>query len=256
MQYQTRRDMFLALDEMHKMRASGKLEKLIKIAENELGYHYQIKSDKLMCRKTEFIAEICNLIGLAHLDRLKRPLGWEKMSGQEQLAGAFEVSIVDKKPSVPYVFGDQSTYRDPGKPDTSFLWFKRNLTRIEGRLKQAQHPIEKCHLYHEMSRFNMKQNNFEESRSFSRKIIDEAENAGSVLWKFLARISICRAFLMQKNFLETCENLKAAKTFVSAFGLPELSDVIEWCVKVCGNMFFCRFSPRLNQILPLFFADL
>jgi hypothetical protein len=252
MQYQVRRDMFLALDEMHKMRASGELEKLIKIAENELGYHYQIKSEKLMCRKKEFIVEICNLIGLAHLDRLKRPLGWEEMSGQEQLAGTFDVSIAGKAPAVPYVFGDQSTYRDPGKPDMSFLWFKKNLTRIEGRLKQAQHPLENCHLFHEMARINLKQNNYEESRSFARKMIDEAENAGSLLWKFLARISICRAYLMQKNFMETCENLKEAKTSVSSLGISELTDVIDWCVRVCRNMFFhnsSRFHIKFSTFL-------
>lgn len=230
MQNKTRRDMFSALDEMHKMRESGKLEKLIKIAEHELGVHYQIKSEKLMPRKKEFSTEICNLIGLAHLDRLKFPQN--EMSGLERLAAIFEVSIAGKKIAVPYIFGDQSTYRDPAKPDTSFLVYKRNVTRLEERLKQSSLPIEKCHLYHEMGKQNLTQNNYEETRNFARKILDEAAAAGSVLWKLLGRILICRAYLMQKNFADINDNLRATLKLSDVFANPELSDVIRWCVKV------------------------
>jgi hypothetical protein len=258
MQYQTRRDMFGALDEMHKMRASGKLEKLIKIAEYELGVHYQIKSEKLMPRKREFSTEICNLIGLAHLDRLKLPQNVQEMSGLKQLAAILEVSIAGKKPVVPYVFGDQSTYQDPGKPNLSILAYKRNVTRLEARIKQSALPIEKCHLYHEMGRQNLTQNNYEETRNFGRKIIVEAAAAGSVLWKFLGRILICRAFLMQKNIIETNENLKIAAEIVEAFGDPELSKVMSRCLEVrnfvtCFHVFTFHV---LNQKFFTFFFQI
>ena len=232
MQYRTCRDIFLALEEIHKLRASGKLEKLIKTAEHELGVHYQIKSDKLMPRKKEFTAEICDLIGLAHLDRLQFSQNKKSMSGLEQLAAIFEVSITSKKLGVPYVFGNQRTYRDPAKPDTSYLGFKRNVNRLEGLLKQARLPIEKCHLYHEMGKANLVQNNYEEARSFARRVIEEAVAAENVLWKFLAQILICRAFLKQKNIIETFDCLKVANSFVDVFKNPKLSDVIAECVKV------------------------
>lgn len=231
-QYLIRRETFLALDEMHKMRADGKLEKLIKLAEHELGVRYQINSDKLMPRKKEFLTEICNLIGLALLDRLKLPLNSMPMSGLQQLAAVFEVSIAGKKVVAPYVFGDQSTYRDPAEPDTAFLVYKRKVTRLEQRIKQSSMPMEKCHLYHEMGRQNLTQKNYEETRNFGRKIIVEAAAIGSYLWKFLGQVLICRAFLAQKNFIEMNDNLKVALKLVDVFGNPELRRVIEFCVKV------------------------
>lgn len=247
MQYRTCRDIFLALEEIYKMRASGKLEKLIKIAEHELGVHYQIKSDKLMSQKKEFTAEICDLIGLAHLDRLHFPQNKNSMSGLEKLAAIFEVSIASMKLVVPYVFGNQRTYRDPAKPDTSYLGFKRNINRLEGLLKQARQPIEKCHLYHEMGKANLVQNNYEESRGFARRVIEESVTAENVLWKFLAQILICRTFLKQKKIIETCDSLKVANNFVDVFKNPKLSAVIAECVEV--YTLFCFHVPK-SKILP------
>lgn len=232
MQYQTRRDMFTALEAMHECRARGKLEKLIKIAEQELGVHFHVKSDKLMPRKKEFTAEICNLIGLAHLDKLKMPKKRARLSDLELLAVILDVSVADRNVAVPYKFGDQSTYRDPAEPDTSFLVFKQNINRLDERLKYSTMAIEKCHLYHEMGKQNLKQNTFDETRSFARKIIDEAHDASSYLWEFLGQILMCRADVMQKNFVKINDSFESAKKMVDVFGSPELSDVIGSCFEV------------------------
>lgn len=232
MQYQTRRDMFTALDAMHDYRARGKLEKLIKIAEYELGVRYQITSERIMPRKKEFTVEICNLIGLAHLDKLRRPQSCERLSDLEVLASIFDVSVADKNVAVPYVFGNQSTYRDPGEPDKSFLVFKRNINRLEERIKHSKMPIEKCHLYHEMGKQNLTQIKYDETRSFARKIIDEANDAGSYLWAFIGQILMCRADVMQKNFIRINDSLKALAKMVNVFENPELNDVVEACLEV------------------------
>lgn len=189
-QYATRREMFNALDEMLKCRESGKLKKLIKIAEHELFVHHQIKSKKVMPRKKEFAMEICNLIGLAHLDKLKFPQNHAELSGLEVLASWLDISFAQKNVVVPYVFGNQSTYRDPTEPDTSYLVFKKEMNRLEDQIQYTSMAIEKCHLYHEMGKQNLTQNKYEETRIFARKIIDEAHAACSYLWEFLGWIMI------------------------------------------------------------------
>lgn len=232
MQYQTRRDMFKALDEMLKCRVDGKLKKLIEIAEQELGVHYQIKPLKIMPRKIEFLMEICNLIGLAHLDKLKLPGNREQMDNLGQLAAIFNVSLVNKHAAVPYVFGDQSTYRDPAQADPAFLIFKENVNRLEERMKFASMPIEKCHLYHEMGKQNLKQNKYDETRSFARKVIDESRDAGSALWEFLGQVLMCRADVCQKNYFRVVESLQTALTMVDGLHNSELKAVIEEALKV------------------------
>lgn len=200
LQYQTRREMFKALDEMNDCRAKGELKKLIKIADHELGYHYEIKPDCLMPRKKEFATEICNLIGLAHVDKLKLPSNYNQLNGLEQLAAIFKVSFSNKNAAVPYVFGDQSTYRDVGMPDVPFLLFKENINRLEERLKYSKMTIEKCHLYHEMGKQNLAQKKIDETRSFARKLIEEAVEADSYLWKFLGHILICKVNIILELF--------------------------------------------------------
>lgn len=222
--------MFLNLEAILECRKEGNLKKLIKLAEHELGVHHQIKTKKVMPRKIEFATEICNLIGLAHVDKLKKPNSHKK--GLELLASILDVSLADKYAVVPYIFGEQSTYRDPGKPDTSYLDFKTNVDRIERRLKYSSLPIEKCHLFHEMGKQNLTQTNFEETRSIAQKIINEARDAKSFLWEFLGQIMFCRVDVKQKSVVRVNESLKNSLKTVEAFGDEELKEVIEEALQV------------------------
>lgn len=215
------------------------MKKLIKIAEHELGVHHQIKPDKLMPRKKEFATEICNLIGMAHLDKLKLPPNWEKLSDLkskssdiELVASILNVSFVDKYAVIPYVFGDQSTYRDPGEPNTSFLEFKKNTNRLEDRIRHSIMALEICYLYHEMGKQNLSQTKFDETRTFGRKVIEEAQNARSFLWEFLGQICICRADMMQKNYVKLNDSLKVALTLAEVFENPELLE----CFSIALNV--------------------
>lgn len=232
MQIQTQRDTSAALKNIRKLRCEGKLRKLIEIAEHELGFHFQIKPEALMPRRNEITEEICNLIGLAYLDRLKMPTHIRD-GGLANLAEVFEVSIDNKRVAPPYIFGQRSTYRDPAQPDTSFLVFKANMNRLESRVKFSTMAVEKCYLYHEMGRFNLRQSKFDESRKFGRKIIDEAEMMGrSYLWKILGQILIVRANVMQRNYIKIHESLIAAQTTVIKFGNNDLTNLLENCIKL------------------------
>lgn len=232
MQYKTRREMFTALEQMHQMRTDGKLNKLIEIAEHELGFHFQIKSEVLMPRKREFTTEICNLIGLAYLDKLKIPNHFESKD-LKFLAKVFEVSSNQgRKKTVSYIFGNQSTYRDPAEPDTSFLVFKKNIHKLENRLKSSTMPIERCYLYHEMGKLNLKQNKLIETRNFGKKIIDESEMIGNFLWAFLGQILLVRADVMQKNVFKINGALTKAYEMVKVLQNKTLETLLEDCLQI------------------------
>lgn len=254
-QYQARRDMFTALEAMHVCRFSGKLEKLIKIAEHELGVSYQIRPEKLMPRRIEFTLDICNLIGLAHLDKLKLPQSLERPDKLAYLATVLDVSTADKNVILPYVFGDQKTYRDPAKPDTSFLVFKRNINRLEERLKYSNVPVEKCHLYHEIGKQNLTQGKFDEARIYARRVVDEASEAGSYLWRFIGHILSCRADVMEKNIVKIYDSFKAAGDVVGSFANPQLSDVIASCLQVCEIENYGNRISIPNQALVVVFRS-
>jgi len=233
-QYQARRDMFNALDKLHKHRKEGNLKALICIAEHELGYNYQVKSEKIIPRKNEFITEICNLIGLAHLDKLKLPHDWEYRRGLQVLAKVFSVSLAKKNETVPYVFGVQSTYRDPGEPDTSFLQFKDNIHRLDERMKLASLPIEKWHLYHELGKENLRQSKFDEARAFARKIMDESGE--NYLWRFVGKMLMLRADVKQINYARIVESLERALVIVELFQNPRLTETVKALLKIATDL--------------------
>lgn len=238
--YRTCRDMFIALDKMTELRKMGKLKNLIKVAEYELGTHYQIKSDKVMPRKKEFVMEICNIIGLAHVDKLKWSPNYEKFEKFELLAKIFNVNIQDKNLTVPYKFGDQSTYRDPGEPDTSFLVFKRNTNCLEERLKNSRMPMERCHIYHELGKQNLTQSKYDEVRNFSKKVIADAINC-SRLWEFLGAILVCRADIMQQNIAKFVDSIAVAINIAAEFNNDTLNEILNISQQTAQKMIEISF---------------
>lgn len=233
--YRTCRDMFIALDKMTDLRKIGKLKELINVAEYELGTHYQIKSDKIMPRKNEFVKEICNIIGLAHVDKLKWTPRYENFKEIKLLAKIFNVNIEDKNLKVPYIFGEQKTYQDPGEPDTSFLIFKKNVNRLEDRLKNSRIPLEKCHLYHELGKQNLTQSKYDEVRNFAKKVIAESRNC-SRLWEFLGVILVCRADIMQQNKTKFLDSVAIAIDIAAQFNNDTVNEILNISQKTAQKL--------------------
>lgn len=222
------RAMYTALSEMVRWREEGKLENLIKVAEYELGYRYRVHSNKLIPCKDEFTVKICNYIALAHLDKILNQKLPEDTSDDYQCLGKlYGLKTSSSNAVVQYVFGDQSTYRDPTETETqlSFMAFKENMNRLEERI--AQRPmlkIEKCHLNYEMGRANLKQHLIDETRNYGRRVIEMAKNV-SHLWSFLGHVLVVRADIMQKNFSKLLDTLNEAAKKVEVFENKELENI-------------------------------
>jgi hypothetical protein len=235
MQYKTRREQFNQLLRLKDLKDLGNLSGLIIEAEKYLGTFYQIIPSKFVPRKEEYITEICNIIALAHFDKIGISSHFENLPDkflEERLAALFKVSLTDKSQVGGYIFGVQSTYRDPAQPDTSFITFKHNIDRLDGRLQNAFLSIEKCYLYHEIAKQNLKQGKFDEVRNFARKTIDEAQKCGSLLWHFLGIFVSCKADVLQRNVLKLISTLNEAREIVELFKDEELLNLINVALKV------------------------
>ena len=227
------RDMFTSLSEMVRWREEGKLENLIQVAERELGERFRVHSTKLIPNKNEFTVKICNYVSLAHLDKLLKPIVRTEDVDDEyqQLGKLFGLNTSNSNAVVQYIFGDQSTYRDPTetKTLTTFIAFKKNMNRLEERF--AQKPmlkIEKCHLMYEMGRANLKQYLIEEARNYGRRVIEMAIGV-SHLWSFLGYALVIRADIRQKNFTKLLNTLNEVELNdnVGVFEKEEIKDIIE-----------------------------
>lgn len=236
LQYKLRNEMFDALSEIRQCRDDGKLNKLIKIADYELGTRYRVHAPELIPRRDEFTVDICNYIALAHIDVItKLPIESVISSSENndnaKLTKIFNIDVRNKH-VVHYKFGVYSTYRDPAEPDTSFLTFKQNTALLEQRLNQRSVlVIEQCHLLHEMGRENLKQQRADEARNYGKKVVESADGV-SHLWMFLGHMMVCRADVLQKKHDKVKETLIDAIGLVHVFKSDKLKHVLDATMKV------------------------
>lgn len=238
------RAVFTAMREMIRWREESKLENLIKVAEFELGERFRVHSNKLIPRKNEFTIKICNYIALAHLDKLlNQPLLEDSAAkildssaeeNYKRLGVLFSVQTRNQNAVVSYIFGDQSTYRDPAESETLFTFntFKENIGRLGDRLRQKPMlPIEKCHILYEMGRANLNQQLIEETRNYGRRVVEMSDNV-SHLWSFLGYIMVVRAEILQKNFKRIHDSLVEASQKLDVLNIEKLRMVMNEAIEV------------------------
>lgn len=236
--HQILREMHNQLEKIHKLREARNLKNLVRYVEVVLGNYYQIKTDKEMPRKNEFVALICQQVGLAHLDLFKLPFDLESIPLKERLQQIFSTLSNEKMDSINYVFGDINTYEDPENSDAPFIEFKRKITYLNNRLSHCTLSIEKCYLYHEMAKQNLRQFQFDEVRTFGRKIIDESKKfeGFNFIWCLLGIFIQIKADIMQNNYVKVMEDLQAARVIVGELENENLAKVIETGFKVYYNL--------------------
>jgi hypothetical protein len=244
--------MLSALENIRKYRAIGELDKLIKIAEHELGERFRIYSPKLIPLKNDFIADICNYIALGHIDKLTKLSTKITTASYDDYGILMKIFELPLRPiAIPYLFGDQNTYRDPAEPDMSFLVFKNNINRLERRLEQQPMlRIERCHLYHEMGRENLKQQRIDEARTYGRRIVTEAQGV-SYFWIFLGYVMICRADVLQKLFKKAHETLTDAFQMIDIFKSDELKCVIATALEVSHSILYIQLGMSIFLSLSI-----
>lgn len=231
-QLKVRDEMFCQLRKLKKLRVNGELTKVVNYAEEILSTFYQITPDKLMPIKERFLTEICNLIGLAHLDKIKFKADYKNVPLQHRLKYIFNVPFIEKK-RVKYVLGDINTYTNPAEPDHEAIKTKLKIDTIEDRLKHCRFNLERCHLYHELAKTNVREKKFEEIRKFSRKVIEEANRTNNLLWVFLGLYMICKGDIIQSNLEMVVNTLNEAQKIVKLLKMDSAEEFVRESLKVC-----------------------
>lgn len=121
----------------------------MKYTEGVLGLYFQQKTHRVLPRKVEFINEICGIVSLFYVNRLKvrknqihgklvlssnceyfQPMfiDVDALETKEEVQAIF-VELLDVPPDAKHeyvvtIFGDKSTYRNPGRIDYVYLNYK------------------------------------------------------------------------------------------------------------------------------------
>ncbi|XP_055634996.1 uncharacterized protein LOC129774928 [Toxorhynchites rutilus septentrionalis] len=242
--YKTYRDVHNQLDHMHELRAAEKLNALREYVGDTLWNHYQIKTERVFPDRYKFVNEICNLVGLAITDSYKVPpkLMDEPLKGR--LLILFNLPLAKEDEVVVPIFGDKSTYRDPAAPDYGYIAYKNKITLLEKRIPYSRYPIERAFLYNEMCRHHLAASKLDETRIMARKVIWEATQSGSNLWKFLGALAIVRADCSQMNLEKLVDSLDEASQAALALEDERLDHVIRVATIVNGKLMTKKMEER------------
>lgn len=188
----TRRVCIIVLTRIKQLRERGNIHELTNMVEEIMGDYISVKTNKIMPWKFEFINEVHNTLALAHMDKLVIPDFLEAfVQEEEQLFAMMDLPLHEEFVVVKQlVFGDKSTWTEPEAADYAYIKYKlvfriqltslkhnsisfrKLVNRLEKRLRFADYPIEKCYLYHEISRHHLMQNKFDECASVAKKAIE------------------------------------------------------------------------------------
>ncbi|KFB38772.1 AGAP004221-PA-like protein [Anopheles sinensis] len=235
--YRAYRAVYNQLDRLTELRKEAKVGELLRFAGEVLHGFYKTTTVRVLPEKGQMVREICNLVGLAVLDRLRIPPLLMDEPADRRLLLLFAIPPPKEPDVVVPVFGDISTYRDPTEPDHGYLRYKNKIAEVERRYRQAEYPIERCFRDYQMARLHLANGWLDDVKVMGHRMIDEAIGCGSHLWQLIGQLTIARAFCAQQNLEQLAVWLRAAGELV-AHRLPDER-----------LAFFIELSQRLNRDL-------
>lgn len=205
-QFRTRREAYEQLATIKKLRNTN-LRKMLDFVENALANFYAIKTHRVFPRKFEFINEICNVVGLAYVERLTIPQKLMVVPLSERMSLLLRIPPEHKVvEDVVKKFGEKSM--SSADLDSHFLKYKKKIDHFERRLLHAKYPIEKCYLYHEISLLHVAQRKLDEAKQIGRKMVEQSHNCGNFVWILLGYLSVVKAELLQGQIKGVAEKLQ------------------------------------------------
>lgn len=204
-QFRTRRDSYEQLAKIKRLRNTN-FRQMLNVVECVLADFYAIKTKRVFPRKFEFINEICNIVGLAYIERLTIPSQLMIVPLAERMSLLLRIPPEKKMvEDTPKKFGEKSA--NASHLDTHFLVYKEKVDHFEGRLLHAKYPIEKCYIYHEICNLHVAQRKLDETKQIGKKMVEQSETIGNSVWILHGYLSVIRAELLQGQIKGVAEKL-------------------------------------------------
>lgn len=197
-----------------------------------MGQYYEIKTNRIMPRKFEFINEIYNILALAYLDKLKTPSNFFETDQSNKMFALLRIPIEKEKLEVKPIFGDKSTFKVPDEPDYVYLAYKKITTKLENRLPHTKYPIERCYLYHEIAKHHLSQSKVDEAKLIAKKVLIEAEKISNSAWLILGILIIVKADTIQRNCDKIRLSLIGLRTIIYHLNDSVLEQFIETLIYI------------------------
>ncbi|EDV48145.1 uncharacterized protein LOC6553294 [Drosophila erecta] len=233
-QYQTRRNMFKILRSIRLLIRVGELNKLTTFIEEVMGDYVTIKTNRVMPWKFEFTNEVYNYLGLARINEYKIPSNMTVLQGRQRLLTLFRLPLnnnLDMKKSKTKRSSTLSITRSSAT-DPKAEHFKKQVVRLENRMRFAEYHIERAYLLHELAQEHLNFNSFDGACSMARIALEEAIKCKSIIWSFLSLMVICKAHAILGKIEREKEILAEAFELAKKMKNLDLCLFIDICIKV------------------------
>ncbi|XP_017081817.1 LOW QUALITY PROTEIN: uncharacterized protein LOC108115080 [Drosophila eugracilis] len=233
-QNQTRRNMFKILRSIRLLIRVGELDKLTTFIEEVMGDYVTIKTHRVMPWKFEFTNEVYNYLGLARINEFKIPGNMTVLHGRQRLLTLFRLPTNNNQElkksrtsqSFPLNIAKSAT------SDPKAEKHKKQVARLENRMRFAEYHIERSYLLHELAQQHLNFNSFDAACSMARKSLEEAIKCKSIIWSFLALMVICKAHAILGKIEREKEILAEAFELAKKMKNLDLCLFIDICLRV------------------------
>ncbi|XP_016979916.1 outer dynein arm-docking complex subunit 4 [Drosophila rhopaloa] len=229
-QYQTRRDCLKMLQEMHRRRREGDVDKLSDYVEQTMSDYFEVKTHRTLPWKWEFLNDVYNTLALAHCDRCAVPANVDFLEPYNR--HILYLLRPEKVRAMTVSFGGSNIYLEIDREEERHRRINQKLEHLENRLRHSRYPIERSYLFFEIARCHFKESRFDKVLVLARKAFNEARKCNCLVWQFNSIFLGCQVHAVLNRFERLKESLGKASQLASDLRAPKLVAYIAICINV------------------------
>lgn len=162
------------IERIQKMRCMGNFSGLLTFVEDIMTNFYLIKSVKVFPKKCEYMEIIYNIVGTCYIDKVEIP--------------------TKDTPDNPHALFDSAlSYRHTFATPKKFNIMPSSKNANNHFLRRLQYtdvPIEKCYIYHQLSRLYFEQEKYTESKEMGEELIKISSMLNNYTWMLLGHLRV------------------------------------------------------------------
>ncbi|XP_030567311.1 uncharacterized protein LOC115767246 isoform X2 [Drosophila novamexicana] len=226
-EHQTRRDCFRMLREVHRRRQEQNIERLTDYVEHIMSSSIELKTQRTLPWKWEFVTEVYNILALAHIDRCAVPKNIDFLDLKNH--SMLYLLPTDRVKEQTITFGGPNVYSEIDKDDERLSRVTKKLNRLKDRLIHSRYAIERTYLFFEIARCHFKESRFDKTLIMAHKASHEARICNSIVWRFNITFLICQVHAIFNRFERLSESLGKAKQLAARLKSTKLQAYLALC---------------------------
>lgn len=229
-EYQTRRDCFRILRDVRRFRRERDIDRLTDYVEKVMSTKIELKTQRTLPWKFEFINEVYNILALAHLDQRSVPRNVDFLDLKNH--AILYLLPKDRMKDISHKFGGRNIYAEIDKDDERVAQVAVKVADLEERLLHSRYGIERAYLIFEIARVHFKEGRFDACTTLARKAVREARNCNSIIWRFNSTFLICQVHAAFNRFERLKDSLVKATRLAQKLNNPKLLAYLALCSTV------------------------